>query len=749
MKSTFWSEDYITGITFVLHSISNESLRLKTTLKLISDFDEKVTAPAIRSLADIAKANEVRDSNESLWDKHQRQHIELLNTIAERLGIASHSKLEEACLAPLEALQFEYEEFYRESESILNSNYGHYSKCLSQAKKSQLDYFSRNDSLKQLYLVPMENNSDHDSDENEIEIERLVCTDSGLKFHYTLDKRLMFKSEDELEEFVNTIKDTTVTSRRLIPLPGVNNDYFSCDALFEAIKRVASRLDTSVFNKERIGQSLIDSKIISPYNDVLGAKPVFTSQGYYVWAYERNRKEAHSNETQPAKADGFSGFLRKISGVENSETKITTPVQLLEEQKSLKRLRDVYFDQCQALDYARLQLEVELQKCMAQYESMLNRGFQVVHHVSTQFRLLCSNSMSISTVIEPIDVKKEVEKVYEANHGTVGYYVPQPGVTFVEYDSRGILIAESMFHADLVGAPAAERGAAQVLDVLLKYLRELDSKLVLQAWGTPLDFVRVSNFRRECIAEFSNNRGDHKYSMLNALTRQNRPVADVVGLLRMWLLELPDAVIPMACYEPLCVQDTASALGKAPKEHLANLAALCDHFQWLTRECGTESLANLFFAPADIPLYHLFARNRLRQPLDAVIMSPVVYKILCHERSPKMLETLIGAAHAGKEALGPPVVIARDPLLTPVRSARHLQPNSTFVPRPLKTVSAEASPHRSPSRSRKRISGINLGVQSLASSPGPEENSSELASPEPTPSKMTSTTLNAPSHHTS
>ncbi|CUS22463.1 LAQU0S05e05930g1_1 [Lachancea quebecensis] len=707
LRATFWSEDYTSGIAVLLSNIDNDVSELKEFIETVETFDNKTIGPAIKSLESLVRAIPSKLDNGSISSRLQQQRKELLTEILGKLQVANRSNLETACLSQLQALLFEFEEYQQESKELIEKNFELYSKHLALAKRVQGDVTTRAQRIREASQKPLPRNEEVSlSSEEEIDHTEEEPRD---RFPLKLGAKLSFSNEESFFEFCDKLKKLTKTSKRLIYIPGVSNEYFSSLALFESLKRIEPRMDASLYNLERLGQNLIDNGVISPYNGMLGAKVKFARDGYYVWG-ENSSPVVRPPEGKPLRrTDVFNGLFKKIGGSSSSSERISTIEELEVQQRELVDSETHFFQECQNLDYWRTQLELELQKCMNQYYTMTHYKSRILNKTSLQFSSLLKEAFSTQSNLAPVDTDQEIRRIYNANHGIVGHYVPQPGVVFAKHNQLGELTGVAMFHTDLQELPANQLGVIVLLHILLEYLQGCDAVEVLQAWQLPMDLRRVSRLRRECIAEFKEADGSHSTSLANVLTSKPRPLADVVGLLQSWLLELPDSLIPMICYEEISKTQSIEGMSMAPAEHSVNLAAICDHFGWLVKHCGDNKVRAAFDNRTDFPLYHVFARTRTRNPQDASVVSDVVREILCKEGSAERLRDMAKSANARTDARAEAradLQAGSSTRSSPPPTSRLTTP-AVFVPRPLKAAHSDASSSR---QSSKRISGLDLAV---------------------------------------
>lgn len=796
LRNTFWSEDYTTGIDCLIHRITTDVNELKQSAHLYTQFGTKFWAEATKSLSKIIVDNQpahngygtdfYHANEESLPSSLYRQQMDVLGVILEEMKFINCRELENTCLNQLESLLFEYQEFSNETQEILNRNLRQYSRSLASAKSSREDLYKRSERIKNVYLAKtefksLEDDSNETSDDNcetndtqqsVLDSEKSVVNTKEVdnavffqeNFPLTLSKSLVFESVEDFRNFLSKLTSQVPLKKRLISIPGLRNEYFSGNSLFSTVKKVIPKLDTSLFNLECIGQRLLELRIINTYNGMIsGSNGTFITGGYYEWTGELEEwltapkksetlaQKKDNQNTEESTGNKLTEFFSSALHW-NQEAPITCREELVISQKELYDREESYFQHCEKLDYARVQLELELNKAMKTYDSMFRRKCQLMEHASNGFVQLVdktykkiSEQLTESYSTCEIDINTECYRMYSGNHGTIGYFTPQPSLSFVKFDSRGQITTSAIFNTDLRDLPVSKTEGTELkhlpimLYEIVKHLYGCDAREVLESWGCCIDLIRVTNLRRDIIAEYKKCEGDHERTIKNVLNRiPSGNVSDIVGLLKLWLLELPDSVIPLVCYETLMQNDVVKGLRLIPVENLTSLLCLCKHFHWLIKEFDLVSVEKLFSLDGDVPLYHIFARHRERQPRDVVEYSKIVAHILCDEKVYGALEELLQELETQtieKEEAR----ILEEPVFTEGHTKNRRMPTLTleklnvrseedkFVPRPFKTLSAEPSPTKSSSRSRsnsKRLSGLNLltsATSDSAASPDSQE----------------------------
>ncbi|SCU90049.1 LADA_0F01508g1_1 [Lachancea dasiensis] len=703
---TFWSEDYQAGISSLLNVTKSDISELRRNIDLIRTLDLHTISPAVQSLKDLIARTACSGDDESLSSDLQKFQTLWLEQLHRKLDNVNHSKLERTCLAPLEALAFEYEEYFQESQESLSQNYVCYTKRLVSAKQEQQELTTRAEKLREACTKELSTLGSGELATTDIISgdKSKGSIDPSTSFPFSLDERVIFQTRDDMIKFCRKLRDLTKISKRLFPLPGLPTEYFSSTQLFEALRRLEPSIDPSLYNMERIGQTLLNSEVISPYQTVLGTRVSFTADEYYTWGnVELNVETSSSVKTQQTSAV-INKFLTKLSGKPPENNKITTLEELELRRIEFAAIETQLFQSCQDLDYWRSQLEIELEKAMHHYWKLFHRKNSCLIQVNITLSSMIQDSFSLPANQVALDGNNETKRILSANHSTVGYYVPQPGVTFSKYNANGYMVGPAIFHTDLRNSQSDETGIAIVMKVLINWLEKCEPSEVLRAWSLPIDLKRSSRLRRELVTQFKAEEGDHLAALTHFLAANTQELTDVIGTLQNWLLELPDSLIPMAYYERVKTQGM-QGLARAPKENLLNLRVLCEHFGWLVKHCGAKAVERIFYDRHDFPLYHLFARSRVQKPQDREVMTRAISDLFCSEgNSNKILEL---------------AAMEKEPYIARLNVAED-QPSNTstiFVPRPLKTVSTVPSPVSSRPAS-KRISGIDILNRESESSAG-------------------------------
>ncbi|SCU98536.1 LAMI_0F15148g1_1 [Lachancea mirantina] len=704
---TFWSEDYITGIKSLLDAITDDITNIEKTIELTKRVNTEVIGKALRNLKDVIGANELNSDDQSLFSVLQQQQVKGLALYAGRLQSIENWDAENKHLADLVSLVFEFKEFYKDSKEILNGNYGSCSKRSAESR-NYMDYCDKIHRAISKYSGNVE-----EDNEVKFKVPEILPEFPTISFPFELDPKFKFNDESNFSSFLIELQGGTAHSNRLVPFPGLPRQYFASEALFKALRKKDPHLDNSTFNLERIGQILLDKGIICQYNDVLGVKAKFESNDFYVWIPCEKMDTTVSKQEPSVRGKAlFSDLLHRIQESRVNLPPLKSVQDLTRERKHLEEQNELYLKSCLALDLCTTQLEIELRKCMLQYAKMSRRKCLKLNAAACDFAARYGSALNVQFSVQGGDIDKELDRMYARNLGTVGFYTPGDKIYFKQFKPDRFGITSLLFSQDISQAVTDERGKSLVLQMLLTKLLEFSASEVAKAWSAPLDFTRVGEFRRDCLKEFHSSNGDARMAMETALAKRQRPVTELVGMIKYWLLELSDSLIPAVAYQDMLEGEIERALEKCPAESLANLLTICDHFQWLTEKTESgDTLTQLLETYSDFPVCHCFVRHRLRNPQHWRSLSRHFAKLLAaKDQIQKMHETRL------KDVPKIPEIAAAHYMEPELKSTGHLalpqDSDTEFVPRPFKTSVVETTPVRP---SSKRLSGINL----LASTPSP------------------------------
>ncbi|CCD24008.1 Rgd3p NDAI_0C03480 [Naumovozyma dairenensis CBS 421] len=707
LRTTFWSKDYITGINTFLNQIKNDNKILTTQLTTYSNFQNECWSKFIKSLSSSVSTSDGNNPILYLfYKKLSESDIDEVMTVSCLDPLRKVLKRNEEFLWVTEnELKTKYDYFIKDFKStkeamvecekrteMLSNQYKTFPKDIEEVKKQEHDKEDEvqgEDEVGEKIKV---------NDNREISLERSDTADNSpfnITYPFELDTRLLFQTQVDFFTFLNKLKDTVPVEKRMISIPGLSNDGFQGSTLLHEIKKQDIKIDTSSFNMDRIGQIFIDLNIIQEnslnYFTVSSSRVLFANDSYYHWVGTtfkyitaslttltpsssasssiirtntvgtNSMEETHGRKKKTygelehdaiqTTTRSISSWFRKISmadGGEESDTDLLRGQLLQWEHKALKRF-------CK-LEYSRIQLEKAIFENCKKYSALTEDLIATIN----QTHLAANHSIGGLIKIWDIDDSKRksnyVHEFYGAKGGYLGFFSRDNCIPFNGWLTNSNHIEKKAF---LFGH-AIDDNILDSITLILRFIengnnnQELRSKgyllkHVYQSWRNDIDLIRVANLRRELLEEFMNNGFDNKKA-IEKLTDTNHTnvnilINDWVGLIKLWLLELPNCLFSSSCYDnimnikiPITTEsinsDSFNWMDELPPYNIKLILEFSKHFGWLTdhQVQGSDVVSDLFYDNMDIPLFHLFIRPLgLREPTHVVKLSPIICELFSNK----------------------------------------------------------------------------------------------------------------------
>lgn len=688
LRNSFWSKDYISGINSFLDQVKKENNNLDKEITFYSDFLTLCWSPLMKSLENLKPNNS---------DTH-----DVTNALLARFNGPSIGEIEESCLKSLQSSQYNNKEFYDSSKSVLNMHYNTYAQNLSQSRKIMLECERITKLLSnELHSTDAKTAGTVSGESSIAESVENVPNLFNIHYPYTMDERIVFETESDLMAHLTSLKESIPVQKRLISLPRFPNESFQGKLILNELKKIDAKLDTSLYNLDRLGQQFLNLKIVYEYttlsNSAMMSKFSFDQHNYYYWNEEVFQdKASREGSKQPYGAlefsqgkdvggNSLSEWVRRVSSNttrtdENGEDAL---------KRKLKVVEDQLYQKCCQLEYSKVQLEKIFFDICKKYSTIFSGTRALVKRSSNEFQRLHKVELSRQ------DTSSGELGYYKSNLIT-NFYTRENCIPFTKWqvdDATKRLVEEQMmFGVSTITADAAEA----IATIVEKLQASNDAAAVYTCWQNDIDFVRVSNLKRELMKEFYNHEGGNCAIVKNMLSaREHRLNAnDWVCLLKLWLLELSDSVIPshVGAVGGGASTTAADRMSNAPDGNKQAVNVLKRHFQWL--EAQGQACRRLFQENRDVPMYHFFYRDVQK---DVTRASALVEDILLR------MDTLaiVGSTSAQEAAIAPadPATPTRQ---KPVRAHSHTVGYVTladdeassggFVPRPCKTSSTPGTP---------------------------------------------------------
>lgn len=597
--------------------------------------------------------------------------------------------------------------------------------------------------------------SNSDKDETSRTRIKFIC-----EFPYALDERLKFDNSVQFMSFLQNLKENVRLQKSMFPVPGLPNGSFQGQSLVKELKKQEPKLDLSLFNIDRIGNGFTQLGIIKEYSLSFYSNKnhQFDQEKYYYWNGEifDNQQERNGDAVTKAKKSygdltgsdnvydekpnvssiktSISDWIRKVSLNDSDERNASgnkdingNDWEALKQQ--LQSLQDNFFSGCCQLEYSKVQLEKTIYEYCKNYSRMESEIERSLKSSDKIFQQICE-SFTNSPIAPP---QEEVPLCKGKDLEIRGFFLRDNGIPFRKWNTieendpvnacKEISIkCEKFFCGSEINDDLTFLDTLETIKIILQQIeREPNAKKIVRSWHDDIDFVRVSNLKRDLMAKFKESKAiENTNSTITAQFLENlhtHVTNDFVGLIKLWLLELPDSIVPSNSYDTLVKtkEPLISLCGKFPTNTLKFLQELTRHFQVLNCESSLppQTVCSLFIdnSDIDIPLAHHFLRRTgLQDPTDIKILSPALYTFFTSQDTVDVLQQLITSSTSTRTTAilqEPPKIVIKDTASTtsstpnpPLRDQ-----SGPFIPRPFKTSSTPTTPERT-----KRKSGLFLPV---------------------------------------
>ncbi|ONH65542.1 Rho-GTPase-activating protein 8 [Cyberlindnera fabianii] len=472
---------------------------------------------------------------------------------------------------------------------------------------------------------------------------------------------------EELRDLLNAMVEEIPVKRRLIPLPGVNNEYFSSEQFSQWIRTRFTHEDTRR-KVEKFGQDFIDLGLMRNWNKLSSNKFVsdgafyeFTDLARFTSKYkpgqppviERTEKQypkalPKSSATTPAKKSGKRNVTPTADIWSNIRSTFTSAANADTLKSEITELESKYTEAIVSITTERTTLDIMFQDTAAKSETFETNRITMILTLTELFSesVLADHEAKAKNLTKSLQdlkfnddtVKYEQLKAITSTNG--GWYWPKTEVKFVDHSKNPKieildvdLVNQTM---DLSDQETKTRSVPVFVKSMIRNLEAIEN--VGEMWEARLDIKTANGIKKkvfEWIAEHGHD-SDVVVGVENVVDMlfETEEVQGILSFFKLWLLELPDSVIPFTTYDTLLklYQDNVdkehlvNVFSSVPRQNLATLLVICQH---ITKNCKiTDKLVNSH----NVPLYHLLMRPSPRKHhasiTDSLVLEPFIYDLL-------------------------------------------------------------------------------------------------------------------------
>jgi hypothetical protein len=618
----FWSSDYISGIKSLVQSLDDRVVETQAALEAFKEHAELLDTQG-HKLTGINRSKKFAQRENSrrlekfrekstpltLEDFNSQQFDYIKRTIEDVLHLSAEIKSD--LILRLSDFIEDYNDFIKSSKNSLQFQYNQYMKVTQSVNSLEKKLVARMGAVENVQSIdqvtPTSSQPPQETQEDDTFQFPLKIGSSSLQTVQNLG--------DLLHSLMNEVR----MRRRMIPIPGVNNEYFSSEDFVSWVKENLSNEDTRI-KIEKFGQDMIELGLILNWNK-LGSQAFLSDSGYYEFtdlarftAKFDPDSEEHTNESAPeiVTSGMWTNWKSPFATSRNPEAL----------KKEVQELNQAYIHEVMSANEERTKLEKLIYDVSSKAQVFESNRLELLFSLNKLFldKLVKEHECRLdslkqlqSQVFTETSLQFELLQTMITSNG--GWYWPNNGVRYVNHDTTKKCL--ELLATDLVNQVMDSkdmndrtRSVPVFVKIFLKSLSDVDA--IKDLWCQPFDIGSANETKNIVFKNLiSIDDGDLVSSSVHLVDWlfQNEQKQRIVNFFKLWLLELPDSVVPFTCYESLMKhyhgkeeqQKIVTILGSMPRQNLATLLLLMDHI------CSVISIDELLRMES-FPFYHLILR---------------------------------------------------------------------------------------------------------------------------------------------
>lgn len=643
-EDAFWSADYITGIREFLSVLDARLLETQRSLDGFRGYAELIDASE-QKLVQINNLKPVKhhweaDSLTVTKFKHDKEFVSLdqfqgaldqewkdARVSTQQLSVQISSN----AILRLQQFVEDYKEYIRHSKADLQFQYNQYVKVTQSVVTIEKRLVSKIATMENVHgstkpaepippsLAPKQSEQGDDEKEDDI-----------FRFPMTIGTTTL-QCLGNLSDLLSTMMSEVRLRKRMIPLPGVNNDYFSSEDFVFWVKQTLNNEDTRV-KIEKFGQDMLGLGLIHNWNR-LGSTLFVSDSGYYEFTdlarfTAKFDPQAKEEKEIPPVVSTPSQPHQPSSGIwSNLKSTFVQPTDLETLKKDVHELNSKYTNEILCVSSEKAKLEDLIKKTTRKAEIFEKNKIELVTALNSFLvsQLVKEHEERLATLKKLQDLSFSdstvgLDLLQTMTNTNGGWYWPQNDVKFINHIVANHSI--ELFGVDLINldldlksTDLKTRSVPVFIKLSLESLNDIEDVKCL--WVQDLDMTDANETKNKVFQKLICLGGDDLVAevtnLVNWIFETSKP-ASIVNFLKLWLLELPDSVVPFTCYDSLIKHYSApddekssiiTILGSIPRQNLATLLFIAEH---VVSKVEADSLLNL----EQFPFYHLLLRPSVK-----------------------------------------------------------------------------------------------------------------------------------------
>ncbi|CCF57360.1 hypothetical protein KAFR_0C03680 [Kazachstania africana CBS 2517] len=568
---SFWSDDPSVGLKTVFNELYNGSDQCNQFIQLFASRMQFEVAygkqllnlnSGIDKVSDIHSKNTVRIALEGIVEQTESEGREHIN-------IASN--IETLVLRPFSQWCEDHKERIKYSEKTLFQNVDNFKKSKSYVAKLEKDYFNKCKKLEDFKRSTFN---------DEMQLDNAMKT---LDLQKTIELNKLKEKENQnfgklgpIDFDYKTLRETLKLFLTKLPkteykLPFINYSLLNTNSGHEITKFILEIMSFKDYDKaENFGQDLLNYGFLKYCNGV-GNTFVNSKKFQYQWkdyAYKfaqipTNVEENNENKLETLRQKFLFNSTSDVN-IEKIETKSTDDAKFTDSEKELfKLMNDVessdsrYFKECNKMDSLRCSVEELMIDHLAFMEKCELDRVKAIKRATIDFCSAISNKISVLKLFVDniIDFENKIDPIADilniiSNYST-GLFQPK-AITYNNYYNPGIY---QNFGIDLETRCRLDKKKVPLLvTVILSYMDSIypgmeNDKIRCSIWTDPVKLSLTHDLRNKLNKiQFQSDQ-----EILSLFEEGGCTPSTIASILKIYLLELPESVIPTEMVEILSV----------------------------------------------------------------------------------------------------------------------------------------------------------------------------------------------------
>lgn len=654
----YWTKDYYTGVNLLKGNLKLHSDDLQAELSSYKQFQNDCWLPFWNSLL-LLKDNKNTKPLVQYWEKqniNESLNFDIID-ILEKNSLQLNKFILDLKLELDPIL-----DMYSNDLSLVKENKYECERLINLIEKFSLD----ENNVKSNEEQQQQEHEKVEEKQEEVIKDELSQIDnfSNMQFPLSIDRELIFQDMTAFQNFINGLKNKVKFERNL--MASLQHDKFTGTSLIAQLKKLnidTSLFNINRLAQELLTLNVFENYNISHVLNLTTTDKIWNENNYYIWSDEFDKQDKKSDEKNSVKkvkneqnsvSSWFTSFNKlsldstknKNSYHHGNNVKQNNSFNLEETIVQLNNCQDKFFQRYNKLEYDKLQLEQNLYNFIKRKEQIIHHNKKIMLNCKGKFNQVLikfNNNINLTNYEYTEGNKNEIVNSSTVDNVNIvlnnSFYTRDNCISFVKWfvhnyknDTNKIedsandesnspktnndSITKITYLESIFGIRKINKDTINSIELLLRNIRlqtqinKTDDDDLLKIWQNNLNLIRVTNLKKEFHNTFLDLTisEDINYNTITKLFDQNKStskilLSDWIDLFKLFLLELPDSIIPSSMVDKLGSNDM-QWLDLLPLENLQILILFGKYLQFLE----TDKIKSLFFNYKEMPFFHYILR---------------------------------------------------------------------------------------------------------------------------------------------